>query len=240
MSVGPIAVVSALPEEIGPLARRLAGGRPGRRDRVRVRAGGREAVLAVTGDGGRAARDGAEALLERVRPEMIIGIGVAGGLSPDLAVAGMVAAREVAVVGRPALPADAAWLGRVLAGGRAVAGRLVSVDRVVATADAKRRLWRQLGRPPCLAVDLESAAWAAAAAGRGVPWLVVRAISDAADEDLPLPLDRLGRPDGGVSRRRVAAYLALRPGRLPAALALRRRVGELAAQLAALVEELLV
>lgn len=239
MRTGPIAVVAALEEEIEPLVRRLAGGRRERWPGLVCRRGalaGREAVLTVTGDGASAAARVAGTVCAELRPAALIGVGIAGGLSPDLPAGSLLAAGSV-VAGGVSRTADRDWLARALATGRAVEGGLATVDRVLATVAAKRELWLRLGRPRRQGVDLESAAWAAAAEGRGVPWLVLRAIADPADEALPLPFDRLAAADGGVSRPRVLGHLALRPWRLPAVLELRRRLSDLAARLARLVEE---
>lgn len=240
MSDRPAAVVAALPEEIGPLLARLEGGRRERRRRSvwRGALAGREVVVACTGDGGAAAERGATALLAEHRPSLLLGLGVAGGLSPDLEAGALVASREVRA-GERRWQADAELLRRALGSGRAVAGVLTTSERVVDAVEAKRRLWHEHRRSPALAVDLESASWAAAASGARVPWLVVRAISDGAHEALPLPFGRLAGPGGQVARTRVAAHLALRPWRLPATLALRRRVRVLAGDLAELALEVL-
>lgn len=241
MSSGPIAVVAALAEEMRPLARRLAGRRRERRHGVsclRGRLAGRDAVLAVTGDGAAAAGRGAAAVLDGYGPALLLGLGVAGGLSPGLDAGELLAADRV-LDGRGATrAASREWLRRALALDPVIEGLLVSVERVLDRSEAKRALWRRLGEPLHAAADLESAAWSAAAAARRVPWLVVRGVSDGAADDLPLPFARMTSRRGGVSRARVLAHLAVRPHRLPAVLALRRRVAELADRLAVLSEEL--
>lgn len=240
MSGSFAAIVAALPEEIGPLVARLEGSGPARR-RGRAWRGslaGREVVLALTGDGAAAAGRGAAALLAEHKPALLLGLGVAGGLSPDLERGALVAAGEVRR-GEERWQADTELLRRALDSGRAVEGVLTSSERVVDSPEAKERLWRRQGCAPRLGVDLESAAWAAAATAAGIPWLVVRAISDHAHEALPLPFGRLAGPGGQVARARVAAHLALRPWRLPATLALRRRVRVLAGDLAELALEVL-
>lgn len=82
------------------------------------------------------------------------------------------------------------------------------------------------------AVDMESAAWARAASSAEIPFLVVRAIADTFEEELPAFLAECMGEDGGISRAAVAARLLTNPGALPRLLAMRRRVGEAAAHLA--------
>src|SRR5581483_8501759 len=76
------------------------------------------------------------------------------------------------------------------------------------------------------------AIYAAAAAAAGIPWLVVRAVSDTASEALPALLNR-SRDDGGAVRRSsVVRGLLGDPGALPVLMSLRRRVRDGAEALA--------
>ena len=88
-------------------------------------------------------------------------------------------------------------------------------------------------------VDLESSAFAAVAERAGVPWTVLRAVCDRADEGVPALLNR-SRDDGGSVRRgRVARGLLGNPSALPKLLALGRRVRECAEVLGRVVERAL-
>jgi hypothetical protein len=112
-----------------------------------------------------------------------------------------------------------------LAGARPAA--LISVPRLAATvADKQRLLSLTVARAPGLAaaVDLESAAFVAAAAARGLPWLILRAISDTAAEALPPLLNRCLDDGGAIRRGLLAARLIGEPSALPRLLALRQRV----------------
>ncbi|MEZ5206711.1 MAG: hypothetical protein R2690_06960 [Acidimicrobiales bacterium] len=67
-----------------------------------------------------------------------------------------------------------------------------------------------------MAVDMETAAIALVAAARGVPWSVLRAISDRAGD--PLVDDELlamTRADGSADIGATARYLIRHPGRIP-------------------------
>jgi adenosylhomocysteine nucleosidase len=72
-------------------------------------------------------------------------------------------------------------------------GTVVSSDTVVWQAQDKRRL-RQLTEATGL--DMESAAVASAAQERGQPMVILRAVSDLIDEDLPLDFNLFLRPTG--------------------------------------------
>jgi nucleoside phosphorylase len=84
----PVAVVAALPEELRPLRRRLrdpANRTLGSYRAVAGRLGDTGVVVLATGDGALRARAGLGKLLDSLEAEAVIAIGVAGGLSPDLA-----------------------------------------------------------------------------------------------------------------------------------------------------------
>jgi hypothetical protein len=83
------------------------------------------------------------------------------------------------------------------------------------------------------AVDLESAEWAAAAAARGLPWIILRAVSDAAGEEMPALLNDCLDDGGAVRRGRLALRLFGQPSALPRLLVLRQRVRVSAGVLAA-------
>jgi len=90
--------------------------------------------------------------------------------------------------------------------------------------------------PSPAVVDLESAAFAAAARRAGIPWLVVRAVSDTAGESVPALLNRSRDAGGAVRRGRVVLGLLADPGAVRPLLALRERVRACADALARAVE----
>ena len=66
-----------------------------------------------------------------------------------------------------------------------------------------------------IAVDLESAGTARACAVAGIPFAVIRAVTDRADDDLP-DLEGVVAPDGSVHPARVVGRMASRPGDIAA------------------------
>jgi adenosylhomocysteine nucleosidase len=97
---------------------------------------------------------------------------------------------------------------------------LCSIDRVAVTAAEKRELRERTG---ATAVDMESAAIANKAAEWRVPFQIVRAVSDAADEDMPLDFNLYRDAEGRFSRSRIAMAALARPfSRVPALLRLDR------------------
>ncbi|HET7784701.1 MAG TPA: hypothetical protein VFL36_01900 [Myxococcales bacterium] len=168
----PALFVVALERELHVVAGAM-GGRP-RAGLARGRISGREVAAVAVGVGG-----DARAALRAEHPALVVSCGFAGALSPslragDLLVATAVRAPDGERLQAPELPAS-----RALA--QAARGEIACADRVLATPEEKRAL----GAGGALAVDLESAQVARAAAEAGVPWLVVRAIVDDARTSLP-------------------------------------------------------
>lgn len=179
---------------------------------------------AVRVAGARADRAAAAAReLIRTGAQGLISFGIAGGLAPDLGAGTIVLADRVIDARGRTLLADQAWRERLTArlahGHRVVAGPIVGSDHAIASPDEKAALARSTG---ALAVDMESHAVAEATARLGVPFLVIRAIADAARRTVPAWLagviDAEGRPRFSV----VAAGLLTHPSDLVALIALGR------------------
>ena len=69
-------------------------------------------------------------------------------------------------------------------------------------------------RHNALAVDMESHVAGAVAAGRGLPFAIVRCVSDGARHLLPHAITVSMRPDGGVDGKAMLRSIAARPGQL--------------------------
>jgi adenosylhomocysteine nucleosidase len=124
------------------------------------------------------------------------------------------AAAELTLTGPPPrLVIAAGFCGALVAGLRAgdvVTDRIVTVDRLVADPSEKRRLAEE---SQAIAVDMESDAVAAVCVERGVPFRVVRAVSDTVDTALSPRLVRL-LAGGRVSPLKAVATLARQPSLL--------------------------
>jgi adenosylhomocysteine nucleosidase len=243
MSAGPIAVLAAMDEELAGVRGGAWTGRSLRVDRCRVAVGrfeGVPVILASTGDGPENAGRGARALFERFPVSGAIVVGVSGGLSPALAPGRVLAGRDVLEEGRqPVPPPDADWLRRAVQDAGATPATLVSSRTLLCTARSKQEAYAALPAGIVASVDLETAAFARAAADRGLPWLALRAIADPAEESLPLDFNTLRDASGAVDRRRVAWRALRRPGLVAPLWRLHRRVGLCAESLRRAVSALL-
>jgi len=128
-----------------------------------------------TGMGAKAAGEAVRQAIGELQPASVIAAGFAGGLLAELEDGQVIAAENLSA---PNL------LQRLPPAVRRV--RLTSVAHALDTPEDKARV-RQETRAD--AVDLESAAIAEACAETQTPVLVLRIISDAANEPLPLPAD---------------------------------------------------
>ena len=206
---------------------------------VEGKLGDHPTVIMATGDGANLAREGLEQFLAAFDVQAVIAIGIAGGLSDDLEVGSVVAATRVTNGIGEAPEPDSELLARSsdLEGVRL--GGVHSHEEIAIDPMSKARLWQQIGGGEASVVDLESASYARVAAAHGVPYLVLRAVSDSYDEALPLDFNRFRKPDGGSDRGRVLRYSLRHPSIVPELMQLRERLRHCAGRLAELVEEVL-
>lgn len=175
------------------------------------------AHLRRSGPGAERARAAAQELIA-AGASGLLSFGFAGALVESLQPGDLCLPLEVLSVDRsePAIQTSAAWRERVAgaleAGGRKpAAGALLQSDAVAATAREKRAL---ATAHAALAVDLESYAVGRAAQTAGLPFLVLRAVSDGLERSLP-PAALAGVDAQGLTRpAAVLSQLARRPGDL--------------------------
>jgi adenosylhomocysteine nucleosidase len=196
-----IAIIAAMEREVRPLIRgwkvRMVehGGR-----RYRLFENG-DAALVCGGIGADAARRATEAVIREVSPARVISAGFAGALNGSL---NGDRSLQVGDVLEPRTVINAADGVRTEVG--AGEGILVS-SATVAGKEQKTRLGKAYGAN---AVDMEAAAVAQGAEARRVEFGALKAISDAADFDLPA-LDRFVAGDGSFQSVKFACHVMLRP-----------------------------
>ena len=165
-------------------------------------------VLAGGGDGARLAED-----LAHRTPQAcgIISFGTCGGLVPGLAIGDMVIGERV--IGATTITCDPAWtqaLSRALPQARR--GAVFADGTLLATLAQKRAAAAQ----GAIIADMESHLAAQSAAMHGLPFAILRCISDTADAALPPAVAVAMRSDGGLALGRILASILRHPGQLPA------------------------
>jgi nucleoside phosphorylase len=201
------------------------------------RIGNRHCWVLRTGIGQRSAgRELAKTLAQIERPELIISLGFAGALAPELSVGEKFIIRDVRLGGSEPCTLDSALHTLVPAFVRSArAARLLTVDRPALTPATKASLAQQSSAILC---DMETHAVAAVAVAFGVPWIGARIVSDSAQETLKewmLELPAL------IERGRWAALvrqLGTHPQDLPGLLRLAYRMRALQRQLSQFIVEL--
>ncbi|HUY19579.1 MAG TPA: hypothetical protein VMV15_10160 [Candidatus Binataceae bacterium] len=191
----------------------------------RSRIGNLELVAIATGIGPRRAAKIAQRAFQALpHASLVITAGVAGALSPGLAVGDVVVADRLIVAAAEGLgpervltvaPERVEELSAILleAGLAVSTGGLLTIGRVLATGADKRQAREASG---AIAVDMESASIAAEAASEGLPLVCLRTVMDAADEEVVAA----GFTDaqGHVNALRTMRTIATEPGtilRLP-------------------------
>lgn len=139
-----------------------------------------------------------EVLRQKMDVSGILNTGFCGALEPSLRVG------DIVVWGRA--PQACA--------GRFVSGEISSSDRVVVTAGEKRSLREKTG---AIAAEMEAGAVKKIAASWDVPFYCIRAVSDTANEDMPLDFNLYRDSAGRFSLPRIALAAMSRPfSRIPA------------------------
>ncbi|SDF80833.1 Phosphorylase superfamily protein [Limimonas halophila] len=130
-------------------------------------------------------------------PDLLVSFGLAGALSGALRSGDALLPEAVIDPEGTRRPVDARWHAAVAAAcdRPPVSGDIAGADAAVTTPQAKLALGERTG---AAAVDMESHIVARAVERAGVPWLVLRAVSDPANRAVPPALLDLVRPDGGV------------------------------------------
>ncbi len=210
-------IMGAMPDEVDQLCARLADVTSEDYGGVRYHKGalaGKQVVVCCAGMGKANAAAATQVLVTRYGADRIIFSGIAGNMTGRIGIGDVVIGRTVLYhdaqldmicqsppylkeyAGDPAMIA-AAEAACAAAGVRAIAGRIATGDMFVGDSATKAAIAAKCA-PDC--VEMEGAAVSQIAAKNGVPCVVLRAMSDNADED--------GRELLVVKKFSIAAYVA--------------------------------
>ncbi len=198
--MGAICFVAAEKGELEALARKLEKLRRLERGIEYAASGelrGQKVVLAADGPGPRLARRAAEAAVSGESGPALVSTGYCGSLDASLAVGDILVV--TGVNGRATQIPECRAAHQT--------GELVSVDRVVGTAEGKAALSATRAR----VVEMEAEAVAAFAAEVGVRFYCVRVVTDGATENMPLDFNLYRDEAGRFSRARIARAALGRP-----------------------------
>jgi adenosylhomocysteine nucleosidase len=149
--------------------------------------------------------------LQDGKPDLVISSGLAGALKERFKPGDLIVPLKARTLRNNAnAESDLVSRERAIQQGALPIGTLITVDRIVPTAEEKARL-AFFGE----AVDMESAIIMSHFAAANVPVLTIRAVSDAADEDLPIDFDRCLTPQGAIKPMSLVNAIVRRPSKLP-------------------------
>lgn len=175
----------------------------------------------------------------------LVSFGLAGGLDPDLRPGAVIVPSvlmpiQTAGPGHPNTDGSCAdcqlfYPDKGLAAlfGGPTPHTLLAGSQIVADATSKRRLYVETNAH---AIDLESGAVAKVASANGLPFLVVRAICDSAERDLPPAASVALDSKGNIGLVGVLLSVLRHPGQIPGLLALARDAARARRALIQLVE----
>lgn len=230
---GTVAVIGAMEQEIELLKNSMGNAVTetfGRFTVHRGTLGGKKTVLALSGIGKANAAAVTALLISRFSPDCVINTGSAGGIGAGLKVGDVVIGTQVAhhdvdvtafgyALGQvPQLPAvfesDAALAEAAVAAAAAAAfegeavyrGLIVSGDQFVHSSEKTAFIRRNFAGAQ--AVEMEAAAIAQTCFQLNVPFVVVRAVSDAADEKADISFDEFLKTASVNSARMVMGIVS--------------------------------
>ena len=211
----------AFAREIAPFKRRLRNRSPLALDGLhgfRAEIGGKQFTVVGHGIGRSRARDAARRAFDLIPgAELVIGTGVAGALSSGLKPGDLVLSDRTLTIhadGQVAEQVTAVGDAHIRAIGRSLAiagiaystGAILTSHRVLATGAEKRRAKESTG---AIAVDMETAAIAAEAAARGIPFVAIRAVLDEVDDEIVGAA--MADQDGNIRPLVATSYLIRNP-----------------------------
>ena len=142
----------------------------------------------------------------------LVSTGAAGGLAPNLEPGTLVLPRRVRCTDGDVFPVDPNWHDRVLTVLRphfhVLTGDLLSVMAVMRRPEQKRDAHE---RTKAIVTDMESGNLAEVAAQIGAPFLVLRAVMDTAEDEIPETALTAVTASGETDYRSLIAGLARRP-----------------------------
>ncbi|MBI2354070.1 MAG: phosphorylase [Deltaproteobacteria bacterium] len=232
-----IAIITAMPEEsravlkrAGQVEKSIFGGRSA----FRCRIAGHDITLVEAGMGMLNAGWAATALAAEA-PDLLVSAGFGGGVLPGLKVGDTVTAeRLLHWTGRDFEEVETGFCA-VDDASAMLRGCFITSDGILDKRQVAESLPSGVNRP---VVEMESAAVARVAAGCGIPFLGVRAVSDPWNEELGFSINEFCDEGMRIRPLKVLATILRRPGIIPQLIRLARNSRIAAKRLGAAIERL--
>jgi adenosylhomocysteine nucleosidase len=198
-------------------------------------------VFLETGVGTNNASEKLTRFVEKQDADFVLGVGMAGALSPSLRVGDLFIVERVIGPSTLMISPRLCSLAKLvrLNGANIHVGSAVTTNEFVCEANKKRSLAAALGPHQVGCVDMESWSVARVCTEHRIPFLIIRSISDPLEEDLPLDFNRCRDSQGDLNMLKLAAATRLRPGPLKGLWQLRGRAALCSQRLAWFVDQFL-
>jgi adenosylhomocysteine nucleosidase len=179
-------------------------------DLFKANIGPDEITVLLTGIGGQSAANAMLSIPLEIH-DICISSGLAGSLEGALEPGNVVVARTAETLDQSCkASSDGGLVDIAVASGAKSVNVSLTSEKIVATAEEKEELSRKGS-----IVEMETTHILAAAMQRHVPCVAVRAISDAADEDLPVDFARILDSHGHLKMGGLLKEVGLSPYRIP-------------------------
>jgi adenosylhomocysteine nucleosidase len=178
-----IGIICAVPQESGPIIRRIPGTTRSRLQRLRAwqfTSSGHGVTLLESGMGAANARRAAALLIEEIKPDLIINTGFCGAITPGLAVGDLVVAEHVQRLTTTGLQQEASPLTDYFDTAACVKGTFISIETAVTKESLRPLLPGGMNWP---VLEMETAFVARACTAAGIRFAAIRSVSDTADEE---------------------------------------------------------
>jgi adenosylhomocysteine nucleosidase len=245
MHVSTIGLIAAMPEEINPLLKRIGAyekSKAGHFTVYRFHLGDKKAVLIRSGMGTTHAAAATTTLIAAAAPQIILNFGFAGAVTAGPGVADLVLAEQIHSYDGTRFATEAGpsatlvdRMQAALSGQSVYRSTFITTLKIVGKGTLQELLPDDCSYP---AVEMETAAVAATAAGLHIPFVALRAISDGADEELGFSLDEFTDSEMNIRLTRVLKTIARKPWIVPQLLRLAQNSSKAGKSLAQGVETL--
>jgi adenosylhomocysteine nucleosidase len=199
---------------------------------------GRDVALFVSGIGAARAYETAKSACRALPLTAYISIGLSASLSADLKPGSLVVAESTASLSDGLVHRSdekLLMLARKTLGGEASFGSVAVSSSVITYSKNKKEVALSC---KALALDMETSGAARACGEEGVPFLAIRAISDALEEDLPVDFNLFVKD--GLDWPRFILHVVTHPGVIPGLIRLGKNSRVAARSLAGAVEKLVL
>ena len=218
-----LAILAAMPEESAaflPFIPRPGRLRLGSFPCRRFRVGGWDCWLLTSGMGMARAARASQTIIDSIHPRLLVSVGIAGAVNPDLAIADVVVASQTCLLehGRPgplhrlARLTAPAWQAMQ----QGLAARRARLHSGTAVTTRAAQFIQPQERPlenPIL--EMETFGILQVSASAGIPLLSIRSISDGPQAPLPFDLEKMIDENDNLRIGQILTALLRRPHMLP-------------------------